>query len=230
MPTIDGDAHVMEGPQTWEYCDPSERKFMPVLLNPGPEADRQFWLVDGKIRGHVRHVIKPKDFHALAQASGRDMVVPPEAQHLEDVPARIRHKDEMGIDIQVMYPTIFIQQVTDKPEFEVPICKAYNRWMADVWKQGNGRLRWVCVLPLLSLRDSIDILPASCLKYSPGCASASSKRRLSGFPGSSKTSSDVPKDASCRTIFSRPTVFMFPATAAPTISNTSPSIPPRMCL
>ena len=76
MPTIDADAHVMEGPQTWEYCDPSERKFMPVLLNPGPEADRQFWLVDGKIRGHVRHVIKPKDFHALAQASGRDMVVP----------------------------------------------------------------------------------------------------------------------------------------------------------
>jgi hypothetical protein len=67
--------------------------------------------------------------------------------------------DEMGIDIQVMYPTIFIQQVTDKPEFEVPICKAYNRWMADVWKQGNGRLRWVCVLPLLSLPDSIDMLP-----------------------------------------------------------------------
>jgi hypothetical protein len=76
MPTIDGDAHVMEGPQTWEYCDPSERKFMPVLLNPGPDADRQFWLIDGKIRGHVRHVIKPRDFHALAQASGRDMVVP----------------------------------------------------------------------------------------------------------------------------------------------------------
>ena len=54
MPTIDGDAHVMEGPQTWEYCDPTERKFVPVLLNPGPEADRQFWLIDGKIRGHVR--------------------------------------------------------------------------------------------------------------------------------------------------------------------------------
>ena len=282
MPTIDGDAHVMEGPQTWEYCDPSERKFMPVLLNPGAEADRQFWLVDGKIRGHVRHVIKPKDFHALAEASGRDMVVPPEAQHLEDVPARIRHMDEMGIDIQVMYPTIFIQQVTDKPEFEVPICKAYNRWMADVWKQGNGRLRWVCVLPLLSLQDSIDMLPwckengavavlmrpfegdrliqdpyfyplyeamtkldlpvgmhignanphiidttrqrvgygagfwsmsantagachavitSKLPEIFPGCASASSKRRLSGFPGSSRTSSGALKDESCRTIF-----------------------------
>jgi hypothetical protein len=94
MPTIDGDAHVMEGPQTWADCDPSERKFMPVLLNPGPDADRQFWLIDGKIRGHVRHVVKPKDFQALAEASGRDMVVSPEAQHLEDVQARLRHMDE----------------------------------------------------------------------------------------------------------------------------------------
>ena len=159
MPTIDGDAHVMEGPQTWEYCDPSERKFMPVLLNPGPEADRQFWLIDGKIRGHVRHVVKPKDFQALAEASGRDMVVSPEAQHLEDVQARIRHMDETGVDIQVMYPTIFVQQITDKPEFEVPICKAYNRWLADIWKQSQGRLRWVCALPLLSMPDALDMLP-----------------------------------------------------------------------
>lgn len=141
MLTIDADAHVMEGPRTWQYCDPSERKFMPTLIDPGDGADRQFWLIDGKIRGHVRHVIKTKDFQALAEASGRDMVVPPEEQHLGDVPARIRHMDEMGIDVQVMYPTIFIQQVTDKTEFEVPICKAYNHWMADVWKQGAGRLR-----------------------------------------------------------------------------------------
>ena len=62
--------------------------------------------------------------------------------------------DEMGIDIQVMYPTIFIQQITDKPEFEVPICKSYNRWMADIWRQSQGRLRWVCALPLLSMPDA----------------------------------------------------------------------------
>jgi hypothetical protein len=64
MLTIDADAHVMEGPRTWEYGDPSERKFMAVLVDRGDNSDRQFWLVDGKIRGHVRHVIKPKDFEA----------------------------------------------------------------------------------------------------------------------------------------------------------------------
>jgi predicted TIM-barrel fold metal-dependent hydrolase len=159
MPVVDADAHVMEGPQTWEYCDPSERQHMPILVNPGPEAARQFWLIDGRIRGHVRHVIKPKDFQALADASGRDMVVPPEAQHLQDVQARVRDMDRYGVDVQVMYPTIFIQQVTDRPEIEVPICKAYNRWLADVWKQGQGRLRWVCVLPLLSMPDALDLLP-----------------------------------------------------------------------
>jgi hypothetical protein len=65
MLTIDADAHVMEGPRTWQYCDPSERKFMPVLVDPGAGSDRQFWLVDGKIRGHVRHVISPRIFTRL---------------------------------------------------------------------------------------------------------------------------------------------------------------------
>lgn len=36
MLIIDADTHVMEGPRTWEYGDPSERKFMPVLVDPGP--------------------------------------------------------------------------------------------------------------------------------------------------------------------------------------------------
>jgi hypothetical protein len=48
----------MEDPTTWAYCDPSKRKFTPVLLNPGPDADRQFWLVDGKIRGHVCRLLE----------------------------------------------------------------------------------------------------------------------------------------------------------------------------
>jgi predicted TIM-barrel fold metal-dependent hydrolase len=64
--------------------------------------------------------------------------------------------DEMGIDIQVMYPTIFIQQVTDK--LSSVDLQSYNRWMADVGNK-KGRLRWVCVLPLLSMQDSIDVLP-----------------------------------------------------------------------
>jgi predicted TIM-barrel fold metal-dependent hydrolase len=159
MPVIDADAHVMEGPHTWEFCDPSEKQYMPIEMSPGPEARRHFWFIDGKIRGHVRHVIKRDEFEALAADTGRDMVVPAEAQHMQDVQARIADMDRTKVDVQVLYPTIFIQQVTTKPEWEVPICKAYNRWLADIWKRGGGRLRWVCVLPLLSMPDALDMLP-----------------------------------------------------------------------
>ena len=107
MLTIDADAHVMEGPRTWAYCDPSERKFMPVLVDPADGADRQFWLIDGKIRGHVRHVIKPKDFHALAEASGRDMVVPPETEMAPTMlpPSAIGRAPPPGITLPLLDTT-----------------------------------------------------------------------------------------------------------------------------
>jgi predicted TIM-barrel fold metal-dependent hydrolase len=159
MPTIDADAHVMEGPQTWTHCDPSERKYMPILLDPAEDVSRQFWLIDGRMRGHTRHRTSRQTLEAMAAASGRDMAVDPEARDMLDVQARIRHMDRTGVDIQILYPTFFIQQVTDKAEWEVPICKSYNRWMADIWRQGQGRLRWVCPLPLLSMPDALDMLP-----------------------------------------------------------------------
>ncbi len=31
--------------------------------------------------------------------------------------------------------------------------------MADIWQQGSNRVRWMCVLPLLSMPDALDLLP-----------------------------------------------------------------------
>ncbi len=159
MPTIDSDAHVVETPETWEYLDPSEKHLRPVLVQPDG-AGRLFWFIDGKLRGHTAaNVITEEDMVALGEASGRNMATPQEARFMSDIQARLRHMDELGIDVQVLYPTIFIQQVTERAEVEVPLCKAYNRWLADIWRQGKGRLRWVAVLPLLSMPDALDMLP-----------------------------------------------------------------------
>ena len=38
------------------------------------------------------------------------------------------------------------------------MCGSYNRWLADVWKQSKGRLRWMATLPLLSMPDALDQL------------------------------------------------------------------------
>ena len=75
--------------------------------------------------------------------------------------------DELGIDVQVLYPSIFLDPCTDRPDTDVALCGAYNRWMADVWKQSKGRLRWMATLPLLSMPDALDQLKFA--KENGGC-------------------------------------------------------------
>src|SRR5262249_39646550 len=69
---------------------------------------------------------------------------------------RVRHMDALGVDVQVLHSTIFLMQFVDRAEVEVPLCHAYNRWLAHIWQQGKGRLRWSMVPPLLNIPDAIE--------------------------------------------------------------------------
>ncbi len=158
MPTIDSDAHVVESEHTWDFMEPAHQKYRPTIVRPRGEGGGEFWFIDGKIRGLVRVVLTAQQLDEISVRTGRQMHTPRETREMENVQARLRHMDELGIDIQVLYPSIFIEQVTDKPEWEIPICKGYNRWLADIYKQGQGRLRWICVLPLLDMSASLEEL------------------------------------------------------------------------
>ncbi len=158
MPTIDSDAHVVESEHTWDYMEPAHQKYRPLIVRPRGEGGGEFWFIDGKIRGLVRLVLTAQQLDEISVRTGRQMHTARETREMENVQARLRHMDELGIDIQVLYPSIFIEQVTDKPEWEVPICKGYNRWLADIYKQSQGRLRWICVLPLLDMSASLEEL------------------------------------------------------------------------
>lgn len=158
MPTIDSDAHVVESEHTWDYMEPAHQKYRPIIVRPRGEGGGEFWFIDGKIRGLVRLVLTAQQLDDISVRTGRQMHTPRETREMENVQARLRHMDELGIDIQVLYPSIFIEQVTDKPEWEIPICKGYNRWLADIYKQSQGRLRWICVLPLLDMSASLEEL------------------------------------------------------------------------
>jgi predicted TIM-barrel fold metal-dependent hydrolase len=54
----------------------------------------------------------------------------------------------------VMHNTLWIERVADDSDAEIALCLAWNRWMADVWKQGKGRLRWSCVIPASALEEA----------------------------------------------------------------------------
>src|SRR5258708_23209311 len=158
MPTIDADAHVVESERTWDYIDKADQKYRPLIVRPRGEGGGEYWFIDGKIRGLVRIVMTARQLAEVSERTGRAMETPRENREMENVPARLKHMDELGIDVQVLYPTIFIEQITDKPEWEIAISKGYNRWLADIYGQGQGRLRWICVLPLLDMSASLEEL------------------------------------------------------------------------
>jgi predicted TIM-barrel fold metal-dependent hydrolase len=145
MPTIDADAHVIETPFTWSFMRDDEQQFRPQLLvrDPNDGAPTQankrgeYWLVDGELKSRNN--------------VGKD--VPPEAQDMRDVSARINHMDEIGIDVQVLFPSLFLRPLTREPDVDMALCRSYNRWLASIWKQAPTRLRWVLVPPLLSMAN-----------------------------------------------------------------------------
>ena len=167
MVVIDSDAHVVETERTWDFIPPSDMHLRPVIVTR-PDAsgkDIRYWEIDGGIRGTVRQPIgKPDewdpnriapDMASQAAASGRRMETPDASKHMEDVGARLRHMTDLGIDYQMLYPTIFLRKLTDRDATRVAICRGYNRWLADIWAQSEHRLRWAAVLPLSVMDESI---------------------------------------------------------------------------
>ncbi len=156
MLTIDADAHVIETERTWDYMDPADRKYRPVLVGPRDESVQERWMIDGKIRGFRFATLTEQELRRRSEQSGRDVVTPQASREMDDVSLRLKDLDRLGIDIQVLHNTICIEQLTDRPEIEVALCRSWNCWLADIWKQGRGRLRWSMIPPVLSIPDALD--------------------------------------------------------------------------
>ncbi len=148
---IDADTHVDETEATWEYMPPEDQRFKPIVdlyANPDAAPDRpqlRDWVVEGiRTRRVVRNDAK----------SGTKL----EARELLDVATRLRHMDELGTEVQVIYPTFFLHVPASTPEAQIALARSYNRWLADRCAESKGRLRWVCVPPLVDLEASIEEL------------------------------------------------------------------------
>jgi len=150
MPTIDSDAHVIESEETWNYMEGSEAEFRPKLVDA--QNGNRTWLIDGK---------------EFPRGGNVNRKIPTDVLEMRDIPNRLKHMDELGIDIQVLYPSLFLRPLTRKPEVEVGLFRSYNRWVADVWRKSENRLPWVAMVPLMSIDKSIE--EARFAKNNGGC-------------------------------------------------------------
>ncbi|MDH3442438.1 MAG: amidohydrolase [Deltaproteobacteria bacterium] len=150
---VDADTHIAESEAMWSHIDKQMYPRRPVLAKIPDSTwygDRNaFWLIDGEIfpkpAGKASFsLITPS---AQKKESGRGDIHLA-VRELTDPARRVADMDRMGVDIQVIFPTLFLVYLTDDPVLEVALCCAYNRFMADACDKARERLKWVMILPL----------------------------------------------------------------------------------
>ena len=143
MVVIDCDAHVEESVETWGYLDPAfyrQRPF-PVVF---PEdtifgSHNGAWIIDYKMRlyGGTPTLMK------RAQEKGASIG----AQEITDVEERVAAMAELGVDKQVVFPSLWQGAVAEDVELEAALARSYNEFMAAQCGQSAGRLWYVAVVP-----------------------------------------------------------------------------------
>lgn len=157
---IDADTHIAESEEMWSLIDKEMYDRRPVLVsiptNTLYKDHNAFWLIDGNIfpkpagRGGFRLMTPSR---SERQASRTD--IPISSREITDLKMRVTDMDKLQVKTQVIYPTLFLIYLTDDIGLEIALCQAYNRWLAEVCSKAGTRVRWVAVLPLRSIDESL---------------------------------------------------------------------------
>jgi predicted TIM-barrel fold metal-dependent hydrolase len=170
---VDSDTHISESESMWKLLDPEMYPRRPVIVSVpedtlyGPR--NAFWLIDGNIvpkpagKGSFR-LITPSA--QRVESSRGDIAI--SCREITDPASRLADMDQLKVQTQVIYPTLFLVYLTDDVELEVALCRAYNQWLSDVWEKSRNRMRWVAVLPLRSIDESLKQLKAAKAKGAVG--------------------------------------------------------------
>jgi predicted TIM-barrel fold metal-dependent hydrolase len=146
---IDADGHICEPPALWTDYVASRHRADTIRVER--DGDGRDWLW---INGTQRKNLPPA---AACIPAGMD-----DPQHIPtwdeilpgsyDAKARVAVLDEEGIERSLLFPSLYLL-VGDIEQADVAeaACNGYNEWIADICRDGNGRLDAVGVVPLQSV-------------------------------------------------------------------------------
>lgn len=153
MPVYDADAHVEESTDTFsdKYLDPAFRPRRPQVIGNNGQPH---WLIDYQVfprfsgpgpqsLGTPTRLGDELSIYTRMKPESVDVL------ELRDAAARVEHMRTEDIDLQVLYPTLFLAyNLTADPAFAAALCSSYNRWMADVTSFQRDSLKWVAAVNL----------------------------------------------------------------------------------
>ena len=56
---------------------------------------------------------------------------------LDDIDARLREMDRLGVDVQVLFPSIWLNVGVRDPLVDVALKRSHNRWLAEHHEGGR---------------------------------------------------------------------------------------------
>ncbi len=146
MTVVDVDTHVVEPHSVWDFLAADDKQFLPSILTKASGAaikahfaskkTKDFWVIDNQLYG--KH-----DADFIAQFSNGEFTAG--AITLDDVPARLQSMDAQKVDTQVIFSSLFLNIRIHRPQAELALTRAYNRWIAARCGESEGRLRWIYV-------------------------------------------------------------------------------------
>jgi len=158
MRVIDADGHVIEPETMFRELGEEFYPRRPLLVYLPTDTERAdfngCWIVEGRTyptmggKGRTTFFV-PKDERSKKTA------VQLESQTLEDMETRLRDLDRFEIDIQVVFPTMFLASLAEDIKLEGALFQAYNSYMGRACAKSKGRVRWVALVPFRDTEAAI---------------------------------------------------------------------------
>jgi predicted TIM-barrel fold metal-dependent hydrolase len=152
---FDADAHVDECEETWSYFPKANLEFAPRTIEFGPTSLPEFLIAPSGSR-HSREWFIDGQIIPRRYRSDKATGTTEQTRELHNISARISDMDNLAIGFQVLYPTVFLSELTLRPDLSVLLCQSYNRWLADRCSASGGRLHWAAILPLISMPEALE--------------------------------------------------------------------------
>jgi predicted TIM-barrel fold metal-dependent hydrolase len=158
MRVIDVDGHIMEPEEMFAELPHEFYPRRPILVFLPKDTLREdfngCWIIEGKtyptMGGRGRTT-----FFVPGDERSKKMDVSIGSQTLADTESRLKDLDRFQIDIQVIFPTMFLVSVVQDVKLEGVLFQAYNSYVARACAKSNGRLRWVALLPFRDQQAAI---------------------------------------------------------------------------
>ena len=151
---IDADTHLIETEAIWEHMTAKERVHRPqaielaegIIVPPIQAPMTSVWVIDGQLYART-------NLERIEEVSGGE--IQPGALGMTDPGERLKAMDLQGVDVHVIFPSLFLALAPESATVELALSRAYNRFLAERCSGSNGRIRWVMQPALKSMDETL---------------------------------------------------------------------------